>query len=61
LRRSSVACASRSAPGRIAYAAADITIARPFSHPWSGSHRSTNNDIAQVRLSARLLTNSDMR
>ena len=34
---------------------------RPFSHPWSGSHRSTNNDIAQVRPSARLLTNSDTR
>jgi hypothetical protein len=34
---------------------------RPFSFPWSGSHRSTNNDIAQVRPSARLLTNSDMR
>ena len=49
----------RQAP--IAYAAADIAIARPFSHPWSGSHRSTNNDIAQVRPSAPLLTNSDTR
>jgi hypothetical protein len=56
-----IACASGSAPGPIAYAAADIAIARPFSHPWSGSHRSTNNDIAQVRPSARLLTNSDTR
>jgi hypothetical protein len=47
-----VACASGSAPGPIAYAAADIAIARPFSHLWSGSHRTTNNDIAQVRPSA---------
>jgi len=45
----------------IAYAAVDIAIARPFWHPWSGSHHGTNNDIAQVRPSARLLTNFDMR
>jgi hypothetical protein len=46
-----VACASGSAPGPIAYAAADIAIA-PFLASWSGSHHSTSNDIAQVRPSA---------
>ena len=48
------------APGPIAYAAADVAIA-PFLASLEGSHRSTNNDIAQVWPSARLLTNSDTR
>ena len=54
------ACASGSAPGPIAYAAADIAIA-PFLVSLEWKPRSTNNDIAQVRPSARLLTNSDTR